>query len=261
MFCPNCGTQNDSAATACKKCGFKLSGVSVPKFKGTMMLNSEQTVQEQIEEHRRKQAQAGSGEPVRRASEPPRSSLPPRGPVLQPPRAVVGSKRRMGGTMLGVAPQAGGIIPPDVAAARAAPAEPTRADTPVVEAPPSSEPADPLAATTELPVTQPPPGSSALASEAPAEAATVDGGAAAVAEPDEEAAPGSGDGDAAEEPARAERPIARTAPLPQHSAPPGSVDSQRSAPARLRPLDIALIIVTLGLYAIVLWIRQRKAGA
>jgi len=260
VFCPNCGTQNDSSATACKKCGFKLSGVSVPKFKGTMMLNSEQTVQEQIEEHRRKQAQAGSGEQGRRASEPPRSSLPPRGPVLQPPRVVVGSKRRMGGTMLGVAPQAGGIIPPDVAAARAAPAEPLRADTPGVEAPPPSAPADPLASTEELPVTQPPPGPR-VAAEAPAAAAVADTSAAAVAEPDGEAASGSGDDEAAEEPAPARRPIAKTAALPQHSAPPASVDSQRPAPARLRPLDIALIIVTLGLYAIVLWAKQRKARA
>ena len=53
MFCPNCGTQNDSAATPCKKCGFKLSGVSIPKFKGTMMLNSDQTVQELIDDHHR----------------------------------------------------------------------------------------------------------------------------------------------------------------------------------------------------------------
>jgi len=142
VFCPNCGTQNDSAATPCKKCGFKLSSVSAPKFKGTMMLNSEHTLQEQIEEHRRKQAQDGAGERVRRASEPPRSSMPPRGPVLQPPRAVAGSRRRMGGTMLGVAPQAGGVAPPEIAATRAAGPELPLTETVGGEAPPSSGPAD-----------------------------------------------------------------------------------------------------------------------
>ena len=77
MFCPNCGTQNDSAATPCKKCGFKLSGISVPKFKGTMMLNSEQTVAEMIEEHRKKQAQgAPADKPKVRASEPVSAELP-----------------------------------------------------------------------------------------------------------------------------------------------------------------------------------------
>ncbi|MEY4550130.1 MAG: zinc-ribbon domain, partial [Pseudomonadota bacterium] len=33
VFCPNCGTKNDDTATPCKKCGFKLSGASAPKFR------------------------------------------------------------------------------------------------------------------------------------------------------------------------------------------------------------------------------------
>src|SRR5690606_7212251 len=35
-----------------------------------------------------------------------------RGPVFQPPRAAAPARGRMGGTMLGVAPQVGGYAPP-----------------------------------------------------------------------------------------------------------------------------------------------------
>jgi hypothetical protein len=38
LFCPNCGTENDDAATTCKKCGFNLKGAAAPKFKGTMLM-------------------------------------------------------------------------------------------------------------------------------------------------------------------------------------------------------------------------------
>src|SRR4051794_26210259 len=43
VFCPNCGTKNDDTATSCTKCGFKLSGASAAKFRGTMMLNTDQS--------------------------------------------------------------------------------------------------------------------------------------------------------------------------------------------------------------------------
>ena len=107
MFCPNCGTKNDDTATPCKKCGFKLSGTSAPKFRGTMMLNSDQSVQEMVEEHRKKLAEAGQT-PAPAAAGGPTPPLPsvgstPPKAVLQPPRAAL-PKRRMG-TMLGVAPQ------------------------------------------------------------------------------------------------------------------------------------------------------------
>jgi hypothetical protein len=166
VFCPNCGTQNESAATPCKKCGFKLSGVSVPKFKGTMMLNSEQTVQEMIEEHRRKQAAGGTSDrPKSRASEPPPGRNPPsnppppgsvaapRGAVLQPPRAAAAPRRRMGGTMLGVAPQGGGVAAPPVELTAAPP--PVRATEPP-PAPAASgqsafSEASPFAGTFEMP--------------------------------------------------------------------------------------------------------------
>jgi len=265
VFCPNCGTQNDSAATPCKKCGFKLSGVSAPKFKGTMVLNSDQTVQELIEEHRRRQAPGGTNDETRRASEPPppsSGSVPPsgafpgtRGPVLQPPRVAPGAKRRMGGTMLGVAPQAGGLLPPEIAA-RPAPAparptapEPSPDDTARAESPAPNAPTDPLAGTAAMPVVEkiqapepaPPP------SPAPPPVA------AAAAEGDLAEAGGS------EEPAPARRAIADTAPIPQRAAAsPASAGASQPAPDRLRPLDIVLIIVTFGLYGIVLWLKQRK---
>src|SRR5258706_14645236 len=38
VFCPNCGTENEEAATTCKKCGFSLKGAAAPKFKGTMLM-------------------------------------------------------------------------------------------------------------------------------------------------------------------------------------------------------------------------------
>jgi zinc ribbon protein len=266
VFCPNCGTQNDSAATPCKKCGFKLSGVSAPKFKGTMVLNSDQTVQELIEEHRRRQASGGSSDEVRRASEPPppsSGSAPPssgfpgsRGPVLQPPRVAPGaSRRRMGGTMLGVAPQAGGVLPPG-RAARPAPVEvppqpptPSHDDTARAEPSMGSAPAaDPLAGTAAMPAVEEPAPPPSPSPEPPAAklAATVvlpKGGELEAAEP---AAP---------------RAIADTAPIaqPPVAAPASSV--RQPSPAGLRPLDIVLIIVTFGLYGIVLWAKQRKPEA
>jgi len=284
VFCPNCGTQNDSAASPCKKCGFKLSGVSAPKFKGTMMLNSEQSVQELIEEHKRKREEAGESEAAPAAPEqappPPPvspSAAPPSGlkvqkGVLQPPR-VVGSKRRMGGTMLGVAPQAGGIIPP----------------TPVPSPIPEPHP--------EL--TAPPPPAASAAPQAtpervPAEPELVspplrpDPLAGTVAMPmiPSPAAPAAGRTQALEATPEAVRP-----PAQQHSAPSpdpwarepeatrgtaqmpevelreperkasDSIPSPSGVPRRVRPIEVFLIIATCGLYGLVLLLRQRKPPA
>lgn len=273
MFCPNCGTQNDSAATPCKKCGFKLSGVSVPKFKGTMVLNSDQTVQELIEEHRRRQPPAGTSNEARRASEPPppssASTRPPssfpgtRGPVLQPPRAAPGARRRMGGTMLGVAPQAGGLLPPEFTARPAPTAplepprhepEPSRDETASLSEPSAASATDPYAGTAAMPAVEPSPSPS----PPPAAAEPADS-TEGVEDAEQLAANGTGD-DAV--PARPARAIAATAPLPQQpDAIASRRDSQQPGPPNLRPLDIALIILTLGLYGIVLWAKQRKPAA
>lgn len=309
VFCPNCGTQNDSAATPCKKCGFKLSGISVPKFKGTMMLNSDQTVAEMIEEHRKKQVQGGAAEKTKaRASEPaprrnPGSSAPPsslggpRGPVLQPPRAAAPTRGRMGGTMLGVAPQVGGHAPPGggsappaggAPAAGSAPAAPaaTPPSTPTPEASPNevaaladaaptgSEP-EPFAGTLQVPEhpsePEPPPAAEPrpVARTRPL-AAVEPSGEAAAAEPSP----------APNEPATAETPeptppparaVAVTAPLPAVVPDEPATDgdapatplaqTQPPAPSRLTGLDIVLIICTCGLYGLVLWAKQRKPSA
>jgi hypothetical protein len=55
------------------------------------------------------------------------------------------------------------------------------------------------------------------------------------------------------------RAIADTAPIPQHpDAPAETASARQPAPAALRPLDIVLIIVTFGIYGIVLWAQRRR---
>ncbi len=298
MFCPNCGTQNDSAASPCKKCGFKLSGVSAPKFKGTMMMNSEQSVQDLIDEHKRKRAAedpaadpAEPPPPERTASAPAPSpsEAPPaasraaqKGVVLQPPRAA-SSKRRMGGTMLGVAPQAGGIIPPtpipsptpvspDVAPApsppiaRGAAPEPVPASPELVSGPLRP---DALAGTVAMPMVQPdapvpgrtrafdatpPPGrTQALdATPPPGRTQTLDATPPPVATADPQPA-------APPEAWHAEPAAARSALTAQDSLPPLQELSDSSpVPRRVRPFEIFLIVATCGLYGLVMLMRQRK---
>jgi hypothetical protein len=257
VFCPNCGTQNESAATPCKKCGFKLSGISVPKFKGTMVMNSDQTVAEMIEEHRKRQVQGGPADKSKaRASEPaprrnPGSSAPPsslggpRGPVLQPPRAA--TRGRMGGTMLGVAPQVGGYTPPT---GRGAPPE---------AVPPSGDRTTPVPATPKAAAS---PAATRPLPAVPGE--PVSGPTAAAPEPEH---------DGGEPAPAAARAVPVTAPLPRvpdASESASEKEAERPAPAppskppsppRLRPLDIVLIVCTFGVYGLVLWARQRKSAA
>jgi hypothetical protein len=312
VFCPNCGTQNDSAATPCKKCGFKLSGISVPKFKGTMMLNSEQTVAEMIEEHRKKQAQGGAADkPKPRASEPaprkPGSSAPPsslggpRGPVLQPPRVAAPTRGRMGGTMLGVAPQVGGhtpragsVVPPASTSSLPASPEPSQSGAPssteaAVATPPaiSDDAREALSDSTEDSRRELEPSPNAAVSAATAAPARTRPLPAAPGLDD--AVPGERlQDEPAPEPAAlavepaptadrleaapaAPRAVAVTAPLPRVPVAPASTPKEEKpaplaaskppSPRRLRPLDIALIICTCGVYGLVLWARQRKASA
>jgi hypothetical protein len=309
VFCPNCGTQNDSAATPCKKCGFKLSGISVPKFKGTMMLNSEQTVAEMIEEHRKKQAQGGAAEkPKPRASEPaprrnPGSSAPPsslggpRGPVLQPPRVTAPTRGRMGGTMMGVAPQVGGYAPPGGAAAvppssTPAPAptspEPPQSETPTGEASVATAPAvsgdgaEAFAGSVEQGRGEPSPREPTAAAPArtrPLPAVPSPDGSVPDARTSDESAPDHAAFEAVPAPAAdthepapgAPRAVAVTAPLrrvpeapastPDEEKPAALTASNPPSPSRLRPLDIVLIICTCGIYGLMLWAKQRKPSA
>jgi hypothetical protein len=288
VFCPNCGTQNDSAATPCKKCGFKLSGVSIPKFKGTMMLNSDQTVQELIDDHR-KQAQGGAQERAKaRASQPPPASAPSAPPpsigrrsaVLQPPRAAGGSaKRRMGGTMLGVAPQGGAVLPPQAPVAAPSPpqvpdVEPSRSEPPEASAGasataapdvlrPDEGPADPLAGTYQMPTSEPP--TPASEPEAAAPRATRPVAAAATPRATRPMAATSDPALQGDNELPRGRPLAATAALPVQPEPvpaSGAEPMSRAAtPPRLRALDILLLVCTLGMYGFVLRARRNKAAA
>ncbi|MEY2936562.1 MAG: hypothetical protein RL033_7311 [Pseudomonadota bacterium] len=297
MFCPNCGTKNDETATPCKKCGFKLSGASAPKFRGTMMLNSDQSVQELVEEHRKKLTEAGLPQdpPEAGGPTPPLPSVgstPPKA-VFQPPRAT-SPKRRMG-TMLGVAPQVGGVRP---AAAPVSSPPPAPVNAPS-EAVAVSTP-DPFAGTVAFgavsPVTAPavaPPApgvlsagrSEALAAVPAALSPTPSPAFTAGRTEAFEAAP-------APEPVASPAPEPLAIPMPKPAAAPpttapiarGRTEAFEAAPTadangaameadpagnlpslppvpqrrRVRPLDIFLIVITCGLYGLVLWARQRK---
>jgi nicotinate-nucleotide--dimethylbenzimidazole phosphoribosyltransferase len=319
VFCPNCGTKNDETATPCKKCGFQLT--AAPKFRGTMMLNSEQSVHDMVEEHRRKLAESGGastpaekpvGAPAAGAPPPP-SSVPgaPKA-VLQPPRAGL-AKRRMG-TMLGVAPQIGGVQPPPEVSGTPtpAPAGPPRAVSSGEEeagetaAPSAPNPLGSTVAFGAVPPSPPVPAALPLGSSRPEAFATVASASAPLAAGRTEAfavapAPGlfvAGRTEAFAAPAApstaagrteavaaAPEPAAPAVPAspsrgrtemfdtsaPETAAPPPSgfpgrepeprVSSVPPAPRRrVRPLDVFLIVITFGLYGLVLWARQRKAS-
>ncbi len=289
MFCPNCGTKNDDTATPCKKCGFKLQGTSAPKFRGTMMLNSDQSVQEMVDEHRKKLSEAGQL-PEGAAAGGPTPPLPAVGvakPLVQPPRAA----RRMG-TMLGVAPQVGGVQPPRVgaftppapAAGASSEDQPARAGS--TPAPASA--ADPYAGTVEIgsvpPVVREQPAAPPAAHGAFSPGRTE----AFVAPPASPVVPApafsAGRTEAFEAPALPAQPPVRQdtepaaparEPEPQlargrteafEAAPTaeGAVEATPSAPPpvprKLRPLEVFLVIITFGLYGLVLRARQRRAA-
>lgn len=130
MFCPNCGTENDDAATTCKKCGFNLKGAAAPKFKGTMLMMN---------------APAGlnrpPGAPGAPAAAPPPAAPPPGAPA---PGAGSAGRPMLKGTMLGVAPPSLGAHapPPGMAPAAAPPmGAPPAAPPGAFGAPPAAAPA------------------------------------------------------------------------------------------------------------------------
>jgi hypothetical protein len=59
------------------------------------------------------------------------------------------------------------------------------------------------------------------------------------------------------------RAVAATAALPRQPEPSATGPAGQSdpAPAGIRPVDVVLIVCTLGLYGVVLWFRQRKRPA
>lgn len=314
MFCPNCGTKNDDTATACTKCGFKLGGPAGAKFRGTMMLNSEQSVQGMVDEHRRKLQEAAA---AREPAEGPEGASP------APPEAVfkgalpgAGAAKRRMGTMLGVAPQVGGVRPPDfyggptpplpsavvpVPDAAGVPSTPDpmggtvafAAAPPPAAAPvpsPPATPSGPLAAGRTEAFVAPAPAAAAVgsplaagrteafqavpAAAAPARNALAAGGTEAFAAPEPTPGPSAAaqrgrteafdatpppiERPAIEQPSLErpplEQPARAVSPSPDSYAPAG-------VPRRLKPLDVFLIVITFGLYALVLRARQRRPSS
>jgi hypothetical protein len=92
VFCPNCGTQNPDAAPTCSKCNFHLKSAAAPKFKGTMLMMN--------------QPGALPGAPPA----PPGAAGRPAPGAAPPGAGAMPSKLK--GTMVGVAPMAGGPLPP-----------------------------------------------------------------------------------------------------------------------------------------------------
>ena len=101
MFCPNCGTQNPDPAQTCSKCNFHLKGAAAPKFKGTMLMMN----------------QAVAPAPTPAVPAPMRARRSPRrrpgAPVGGPPppacpEVPAECRASLKGTMVGVAPMAGG---------------------------------------------------------------------------------------------------------------------------------------------------------
>jgi hypothetical protein len=146
LFCPNCGTENDEAATTCKKCGFNLKGAAAPKFKGTMlMMNSPQQGLPRP---------PGAPAPGPAAAPPPAPAPAPPAPAMPGPGPGGGARAMLKGTMLGVAPPAMGGHAPPLAAHQPPPAGPQggfgMAPTPAqpfnAQPPPGAPPAAPHAA-------------------------------------------------------------------------------------------------------------------
>jgi hypothetical protein len=220
--------------------------------------------------------------PKRSSVVPPPSVAPPSSgtagttrPVFQPPRAGM-PKRRMGGTMLGVAPQVGGVAPPpDVVATPAPPAqgvEPPRQDharslggsepagelSPPLETPPSPTAALPLAGTMAMPVmpaVAPTPPAAPI-QERPAAGRTQPLVVASAAPEEHRHANAESGQD------RLGRAPAATAPLPQYDGGASDLvleDPAPPPPRRIRPFEIALIVLTCGLYGIVVLLRQRRS--
>jgi hypothetical protein len=150
LFCPNCGAENKETTVACDRCGFKLSGVSASKFKGTIMLNTEESVQKLVEAEKLKRTLAQSADPQQAGNDaqpPANADLPPATPT---PAGVPRPRRKMGGTLLGVAPQFGGIktnAPGTPQAPAAAPTPAPGAVEPPVAPPAGASATDPSAPT------------------------------------------------------------------------------------------------------------------
>jgi hypothetical protein len=271
VFCPNCGTENEEAATPCKKCGFKLRGVSAPKFKGTMLLNSDQAVQQLVQEARRRLEQGSSSDPghaplprsdgqsVAWGNQP--AGLRTLNGGLHPPRVT---SARVGRTMVGVAPQMGGYTPSSLEADQAQ-AEPVSDLGEVApagsEAPPVS--ASEIASAEAEPAPKPEGFPALQALRLDGVAANDDPGPRPGGTVNEALAPAplAAEGSSERATTAGELATAGENVTPHITAPPkrgGSLAPALDLPRRVHPLEIVLVLLTFGLYGFVLWARQRK---
>jgi len=143
VFCPNCGTQNPDTAQTCSKCNFNVKGAAQPKFKGTMLMMNQPQIPAPGA------PQASSAAPP---GAPPAAAAPqPASPVSGGPRpsgtgaAPIGGGNKLKGTMVGVAPMAGGFGAPAAPFQQppAAPAAPARSAPPPAAAPRTPSPPAP----------------------------------------------------------------------------------------------------------------------
>jgi zinc ribbon protein len=297
LFCPNCGAENKDTTAPCIRCGFKLSGVNASKFKGTIMLNSDETVQELIEAQRRKLAENAAAEP---APVPAPTPAAPTDPNAAPGADAAGGvprpRRKLGGaTILGVAPQMGGFkteppggtlespqhSPPAGAASGA-----QAATTPSPEAwGGSAPPADATAATEAMQAFTPAAGlgATSIGGTAPQPVRAEPAPARGTQPLQQSAGPGGSPFQTQASPRAALESAApnKTVPLEQFPEPPApglgnstgplpahtraAIDAEASRVSSLPPIkkgisagELFLVIATCGLYGVVRMLRQRK---
>lgn len=100
MFCPNCGTKNESTAEKCAQCGFDLRAKKpTPKFKGTVMM--QQTPFAQGAGAEQKQSPGEQAAPAKTGLERPQAGQTGQTGVQKGPSEA---SSKLKGTMMGVAP-------------------------------------------------------------------------------------------------------------------------------------------------------------
>jgi zinc ribbon protein len=130
VFCPNCGTQNPDTAQTCSKCNFNVKGAAQPKFKGTMLMMNQPQI-------------PAPGAPQAPAAPPPGAAAPPpAGPAQAGAPRPLGTgaspigASKLKGTMVGVAPMAGGGFGAPAAPFQAPPAGPPAGAAPAARSAP-----------------------------------------------------------------------------------------------------------------------------
>jgi hypothetical protein len=282
VFCPNCGAENKDTSAPCIRCGFKLSGVSASKFKGTIMLNSDETVQDLIEAQRRKLQEAKPAEPGTPA---PAAVDPMAAGAADASGGVPRPRRKLGGaTILGVAPQIGGFKGPAEAGTLPSPQHLTPTPSPSAEPArsPSAPPADPNAPTEAMQAFTPGAGfgSTAIGGTAPqpvvpepprgTQPLQQQSASPSKAPFQTQASPQAAFDAAApnrtlplqQAPEPPLDPANTTAPLPPQARAAADEASASSLPPIKKSIsagELLLVIATCGVYGVVRLLKQRKA--